>query len=120
MRAALLQLSSSDDPLANLATVRGMMDEAAAMGAELICTPEITNCVTSNRAHQAAIAAAIDQLFASLRHITAQLLGHLEVLFRHRILCATKDADRFLVFQIFVHVPISVLLFLSFKYFAVF
>lgn len=75
MRAALLQLSSSDDPLANLATVRGMMDEAAAMGAELICTPEITNCVTSNRAHQAAILRheEDDPVLAGLRDHAARL-----------------------------------------------
>jgi len=75
MRAALLQLSSSDDPLANLATVRGMMDEAAAAGADLICTPEITNCVTSNRAHQAAILRheEDDPVLAGLRDHAARL-----------------------------------------------
>jgi predicted amidohydrolase len=75
MRAALLQLSSSDDPLANLATVRGMMEEAAAAGADLICTPEITNCVTSNRAHQAAILRheEDDPVLAGLRDHAARL-----------------------------------------------
>ena len=34
MRAALFQLSSGDDPAANLDTVRGMMDAAHAQGAE--------------------------------------------------------------------------------------
>jgi predicted amidohydrolase len=75
MKAALLQLSSSDDPLANLAMVRGMMDQAAAGGADLICTPEITNCVTWNRDHQAAVLRheEDDPVLAGLRDHAARL-----------------------------------------------
>ena len=45
MRAALLQLTSSDEPAENLATLRRMLAEAAAGGAEIACTPEVTNMV---------------------------------------------------------------------------
>ena len=52
MRAALLQLTSSDDPVENLAAVRARMQKAAADGAEMILTPEVTNCVSTSRSHQ--------------------------------------------------------------------
>lgn len=55
MRAALLQLSSSDDPEANLAVTLSMMDAAIADGAKFILTPEVTNCVSGSRTHQNAV-----------------------------------------------------------------
>jgi len=55
MRAALLQLSSSDDPKANLAVTLSMMDAAIADGAKFILTPEVTNCVSGSRTHQNAV-----------------------------------------------------------------
>jgi predicted amidohydrolase len=55
MRTALLQMSSSDDPDANLAVTLGMMDAAIAQGAEFILTPEVTNCVSGSRAHQKSV-----------------------------------------------------------------
>lgn len=55
MRAALLQLNSSDDPEANLAVTLAMMEEALAQGAEFILTPEVTNCVSGSRTHQKAV-----------------------------------------------------------------
>lgn len=55
MRAALLQLSSSDDPAENLETVRTMLHEAKARGADVALTPEVTNCVSSSRARQDAV-----------------------------------------------------------------
>ncbi|MFB9149141.1 carbon-nitrogen hydrolase family protein [Roseovarius ramblicola] len=55
MRAALLQLTSGDDPGDNLAVVRARMQEAAADGAEFILTPEVTNCVSTSRSHQRAV-----------------------------------------------------------------
>lgn len=50
MRAALIQLSSSDDPVANLPVTRDFIARAAAEGAELVLTPEVTNCVSMSRA----------------------------------------------------------------------
>lgn len=55
MRGALLQLTSSDDPGENLATVQGMLAQAARAGAEFVLTPEVTNCVSLDRAHQAGV-----------------------------------------------------------------
>lgn len=53
MKAALLQLSSSDDPKKNLEATLALVDAALAQGAELILTPEVTNCVSASRRHQA-------------------------------------------------------------------
>jgi predicted amidohydrolase len=55
VKAALLQLTSSDDPTENLTVVQGMIADAAGLGATLICTPEVTNCVSMERTHQAAV-----------------------------------------------------------------
>ncbi len=51
-KIALLQLTSTDDPAANLATVLDMLSTAAADGAEWVLTPEVTNCVSASRTHQ--------------------------------------------------------------------
>ncbi len=48
-------MTSSDDPAENLATALDMIEQAAAQGATLICTPEVTNCVSMDRSHQAAV-----------------------------------------------------------------
>lgn len=52
MRAGLVQLTSGSDPEANLAITQAFLREAAAGGADLALTPEITNIVTGDRAHQ--------------------------------------------------------------------
>jgi predicted amidohydrolase len=52
VKAALLQLCASDDPADNLATASDLMTQAAAQGADIVCTPEVTNCVSLDRAHQ--------------------------------------------------------------------
>lgn len=75
MRAGLLQLTSSDDPHANLATVIDMMRNAAADGAEFILTPEVTNCVSNSRAHQRRVLKhqTEDPTLAGLREEAARL-----------------------------------------------
>ena len=55
MRAALLQMTSGDDPEANLRTVCQMLAEAKIQGAEFALTPEVTNCVSFSRTHQARV-----------------------------------------------------------------
>ncbi|SEN10496.1 Predicted amidohydrolase [Loktanella fryxellensis] len=92
MRAALLQLTSGDDPVANLAVVRRMVAEAAAQGATLICTPEVTNCVSASRDRQKAVLSREedDPTLAALRAEAARLgvtlaIGSLAV--------KTPDAD---------------------------
>ncbi|MFP7672348.1 carbon-nitrogen hydrolase family protein [Marivita sp. S0852] len=52
MRAALLQLTSSDDPQNNLRVTSDLVRDAAAEGAEFILTPEVTNCLSNSRSHQ--------------------------------------------------------------------
>jgi len=76
MRAALLQLTSSDDPDENLAAVRARIQDAAAEGAEVVVTPEVTNCVSTSRTHQRAVLhhEADDPTLAALR-AEAERLG---------------------------------------------
>lgn len=52
MRAGLIQLSSSDDPVANIEITSRLVAQAAGEGANFILTPEVTNCVSSSRARQ--------------------------------------------------------------------
>ena len=52
MRTALLQLNVSDDPAENLPRTVALVREAAAGGAGFILTPECSNGLSSNRAHQ--------------------------------------------------------------------
>ncbi|MFA8385998.1 MAG: carbon-nitrogen hydrolase family protein [Pelagibaca sp.] len=52
MRAALLQLTSSDDPVENLRVTTELVREAVSDEAEFVLTPEVTNCVSTSRSHQ--------------------------------------------------------------------
>lgn len=52
MKTALLQITSSDDPAANLAEVIQMLDQAKDQGAGYALTPEVTNCISGSRTHQ--------------------------------------------------------------------
>lgn len=52
MRVALIQLNASDDPDANLPQTLAYMDEAVLSGADIILTPEVTNCVSGSRERQ--------------------------------------------------------------------
>ncbi len=55
MRTALLQMTSSDDPVDNLSRTRAMLAEAVSEGAGFVLTPEVTNCVSGSRSHQQAV-----------------------------------------------------------------
>ena len=61
MRAALLQLTSGDDPEANRAALVPMVRQAAAEGARLICTPEVTNVFAVSRARREAMVVREDE-----------------------------------------------------------
>lgn len=52
MKAGLIQLNVTDDPGANLQVTQGLIAGAASNGAEFVLTPECTNLLSSNRAHQ--------------------------------------------------------------------
>lgn len=75
LRAALLQLSSSDDPAINLPETEAMTRAAAAMGASFVATPEVTNIVSMNRARQSAMlrSEAEDATLARLCAVAAEL-----------------------------------------------
>ncbi|MCA0042110.1 carbon-nitrogen hydrolase family protein [Celeribacter litoreus] len=70
-RIGLITLNSSDDPIANLPITEAYVNEAADGGAELVMTPEVTNCVSSSRTHQEEVLfhEEDDPTLASLRNI---------------------------------------------------
>ncbi|WP_432255162.1 carbon-nitrogen hydrolase family protein [Limimaricola sp. AA108-03] len=73
-RAALLQFTASDDPAQNVQALRGMVREAVAQGAKLVCTPEVSNCVSASRARQLAVLRheAEDPMLAAMRDEAAR------------------------------------------------
>jgi predicted amidohydrolase len=75
MRTALVQLSVTDDPVANLAETLGYLRHAHAMGAQFLLTPECTNGLWSNRAAQRALLwhEDDDPTLAGLREEAARL-----------------------------------------------
>ncbi len=92
MKTALVQLSVTDDPAVNLPVTRDLVRQAAALGAGFILTPEVTNCLSSDRDHQRRVLATEehDGTLASLREDAERLgiwllIGSLALL--------TEDAD---------------------------
>ncbi|WP_323767856.1 carbon-nitrogen hydrolase family protein [Antarctobacter sp.] len=75
MRAALIQMTSSDDPAENLGTMQDMLHRAKDDGAQIALTPEVCNCVSMNRAHQTAVLRpeGDDPVLAGLRATAAKL-----------------------------------------------
>lgn len=75
MRAALIQLNASDDPVANLPVTKGYIAQAAKAGAGFVLTPEVTNCVSANRARQQEVLRpeSDDATLAALREQAADL-----------------------------------------------
>lgn len=75
MRVALIQMSSSDDPADNIASLRDALPRAKAEGAQIVCTPEMTNIMTADRAHLRASVRAEgeDPTLAALREMAAGL-----------------------------------------------
>jgi predicted amidohydrolase len=75
LQAALIQLNSSDDPEANLGETERLIRQAAAEGAELVLTPEVTNIVSASRTVQNERLAQEqdDATLARLREVTAEL-----------------------------------------------
>ncbi len=75
LRAALIQLNGSDDPEANLGATEPLIRQAAAEGAELVLTPEVTNIVSTSRKVQNERLALEhdDATLGRLREVTAEL-----------------------------------------------
>lgn len=74
MRAGLLQLTVSDDPQGNVPLVRDALRVAVDQGAGFVLTPEATNCLSSDKAHQMAVLTdeGTDPVLAMLRDETAR------------------------------------------------
>ena len=92
MRVAILQMTSGDDPAANLATLLKAVTEAKAGGADMLLTPEVSNCLSSSRRHQMDVLRheSEDPTLAALKEATAKaglwmLIGSLAL--------KTDDAD---------------------------
>lgn len=92
MRAGLVQLNVGDDPAVNLPVTVDLVRRAAAGGAGFVLTPECTNALSGNRAHQRSVLRheADDPTLATLRDEAARagiwlLIGSLGLL--------THDAD---------------------------
>ena len=75
MRGALIQLTSGDDPAANLIQTSQYVSEAAAGGAGFVLTPEVTNCVSASRTRQTEVLQHQndDQTLSALRAQAADL-----------------------------------------------
>jgi deaminated glutathione amidase len=75
MKAALVQLCSGDDPAANLTVTEGFVREAAGNGAQLVLTPEVTNCVSTSRVRQNEVLQpeTDDRTLARLRVVAEEL-----------------------------------------------
>ncbi|AJE44967.1 carbon-nitrogen hydrolase family protein [Celeribacter indicus] len=74
VRAGLVTLNASDDPAANLPVTQGFVRDAARDGAQIVLTPEVTNCVSSSRSHQRSVLRreAEDPTLAALRETAAE------------------------------------------------
>ncbi|MEI6798301.1 MAG: carbon-nitrogen hydrolase family protein [Pseudomonadota bacterium] len=92
MRIGLVQLTVTDDPVANLATTLSFVRQAQAEGAQFILTPECTNGLWSDRAAQKALlrGESDDPTLAALRDEAAKLGSWLLI---GSIALVTGDAD---------------------------
>jgi deaminated glutathione amidase len=75
LRAGLIQLCASDDPVANLPVTVDFVRKAARGGAHFVLTPEMTNCISQDRDWQAGVLQyeADDLTLAALRREAADL-----------------------------------------------
>lgn len=55
MRVGLVQLTVSDDPVANLPVTLAYVRQAVSEGARFVLTPELTNGLSSSRSHQRSV-----------------------------------------------------------------
>ncbi len=73
MRAGLVQINASDDPVANLPVTAELVRRAAGGGADLVLTPEVTNIVSASRTHQNEVLSLEedDHTLAALREVAS-------------------------------------------------
>lgn len=79
MKAALVQLTSTDDPTTNTKMVVDAVARAASQGATFVLTPEVTNCVSTSRKHQQRVLVDEDNdpVLSAVREQAATLGIHL-------------------------------------------
>jgi predicted amidohydrolase len=76
MRAALVQMTSGDDPAMNIPITLKYLRQAAMGGAEFVLTPEVTNCVSGNRAQQQTVLQTeADDITLAAMKAEAEVLG---------------------------------------------
>ena len=92
MRAALLQITSSDQPDENRALVCDMVGRAVAAGADFVLTPEVTNCVSTSRTHQKSVLHLEDD-DPTLRDLAAAAAHHGVWLLVGSLALLTRDPD---------------------------
>lgn len=87
VRVGLVQLTSGDDPVANLPVTEAFVREAVAAGAKFVLTPEVTNIVSMSRGRQKSVLRAEedDETLTRLRVVAADcgiwlLIGSLALL----------------------------------------
>lgn len=92
MRAASLQLNASDKPLENLSHILTMVRQAASDGAEFVFTPEVSNCLSTSRAHQNEVLChqEDDQTLAELCNLARELYISISI---GSLALKTDDAD---------------------------
>jgi deaminated glutathione amidase len=75
VRVGLVQVTSGDDPAENAAAAEALVREAAAGGAGLVLTPEVTNMLSGSRTRQAEalVPEAEDATLARLRAVAGEL-----------------------------------------------
>lgn len=86
MRVGLVQLNSSDDPVANLAQTERLVREAVSGGAQFVLTPEMTNILCFDRSWSTLTVHAqdVDPTLARLREVAMEckiwlLIGSLAI-----------------------------------------
>ncbi|MGG7567800.1 carbon-nitrogen hydrolase family protein [Rhodovulum sp. DZ06] len=96
MRAGLVQVTATDDPADNAAMIARALEDAADRGAQLACTPEVSNMISFNRDHQRAVLRPEggDATLAAAREVAAKRglwvsLGSLA------LLCGDAGDERF-------------------------
>lgn len=92
MKTALIQLNVSDSPAENLPTTLDYVREAASKGARFVLTPEVTNCISTSKAHQNAVL-CLEQDDPTLAALQAEARTHGIWLLIGSLALKTTDAD---------------------------